>query len=323
MKEIYNWGIIGPGRIAHKFTTGLQSLSRARLYSVASRSKDRAESFCNEYGFEKYFNSYEDMVNDPNLDIVYIATTNNVHYDHTLLCLKAGKAVLCEKPLALNSGQVYEMIDCSREKKVFLMEALCTRFMPNMLMLKKQIELGVIGKPIMLQCDFGFIKPFDPLDRVYDQACGGGSVPDIGIYPVFTSLFLFGKPIKIKVVSVAAPSGTDWTTSVLLSHKDGEISMLSSSFQTQLNNEARVYGTKGQLKIPRQFSRGNNLKFVNPDGLETDIPVNMISNGYNYEAAEVMSCLDNGLIESPSMSHSFSVQLIEVLDEISSKCNEL
>ncbi|MDR2384241.1 MAG: Gfo/Idh/MocA family oxidoreductase [Tannerella sp.] len=317
--KIYNWGIIGPGRIAHKFAEGLKILPQARLYAVASRSRERAEDFRMAHGFEKAFGSYTEMLEDPALDVVYIATTNNLHFEHTLLSLKAGKATLCEKPFASDLSQVKEMIACAREKNIFLMEALCTRFMPSMLQLKEQIASGIIGKPVMLQCDFGFVSPFDPQKRLYALELGGGSIPDIGIYPIFTALYLFGKPVEIHVTSIPAPTGTDWTTAFLFKHTGGEISMLSSTFQTLLENEARVYGDKGQLKLHRKFSSSERLSFIDNESNETTLQAGMTGNGYNYEATEVMNCLDKGLIQSPAMSYAFSVDLISLIDEISAK----
>jgi len=318
-KKTYNWGIIGPGKIARKFTEGLKILPAARLYAVASRSLERAEAFRQEYGFEKAYGSYPEMLADPALDIVYIATTNNLHCEHTLMCLNAGKAVLCEKPFASDRSQVERMIACSREKKVFLMEALCSRFMPTMRELKRQIDAGRIGKPIMLQCDFGFILPFDAQHRVYTPELGGGSIPDIGIYPAFTALYLFGYPVEIHVVSLPCPTGTDATTAVLFKHQGGEISMLSSSFQTQLNNEAHVYGELGHLKLHRLFSKTDSLSLCDNDNQTVLLMKEMTGNGYNYEAEEVMRCLDQKLIESPAMPHQFSLDLISLLDVITQK----
>lgn len=319
MKKVYKWGIIGPGNIAGKFAGGLQILPNAERYAVASRSSEKAEAFKAKYGFKKAFDSYEEMLKDPDLDVVYIATTNNMHFEHTMMCLEAGKAVLCEKPFASNLSQVKQMIDKAREKQVFLMEALWSRLIPSMMQFKAQMEAGVIGKPFLLQCDFGFISPFDPYKRVYDPALGGGSIPDIGIYPVFTAMYLFGKPENIQVTSVPAPTGTDWTTSILFKHKNKEISMLTSSFEMVLENEARVYGELGSLKLHRMFHMPVPLTFRANDGKETAIPLEMEGNGYNYEAAEVMDCLDKGLIESPAMSFDFSLELMSVLDKIVEK----
>jgi len=319
MKKTYKWGILGAARIAEKFTEGLNILPNAERYAIASRSLERAEAFKEKHDFVKAFGSYEEMLADPELDIVYIATTNNLHFEHTMLCLEAGKAVLCEKPFASDSSQVEQMVNKAREKNVFLMEALWSRFIPSMIQFKEMVENEAIQRPLLLQCNFGFISPFDPYNRIYDPALGGGSIPDIGIYPIFTAIYLFGKPESIDVMSVPAPTGTDWTTSILFKHKKKEISMLTSSFEMILDNEARVYGEGGYLKLHSMFHMPTRLTLHTNDGRETEIPLNLIGNGYNYEAAEVMDCLDNGLIESPSLPHAFSLDLMQVLDEVSRK----
>lgn len=320
MGKKFNWGVIGPGRIARKFVEGLQALPEAGLHSVASRSAERAAAFARDFGFERSFGSYAEMLADPALDVVYVATTNNLHFEHTMLCLNAGKAVLCEKPFASDRFQVSRMIACAREKRLFLMEAICTRFMPNIIEMKRQIEAGAVGRVAMLQCDFGFVKPFDADDRVFNLALGGGSVPDIGIYPVFMALYLFGRPTEVKVVSVPSPTGSDMTTAVLLLHAGGEISMLSSSFATLLPNEARVYGDKGHLTAHRLFSKSDRLTFTGNDEAIVELPAGIDGNGYNYEAAEVMRCLAAGMTESPAMPLDFSQMLMETLDEITEKC---
>ena len=155
MKVNYNWAILGAGLIAEEFAEGLSIVPNAVLYAVGSRSIERADSFKQRHGCVRAYDSYAQMLADPEVDIVYIATTNNVHFEHTMMCLEAGKAVLCEKPFASNLQQVRLMVAKAKEKNVFLMEALWTRFIPSMIELKKQLELGSIGRPKMLQCDFG------------------------------------------------------------------------------------------------------------------------------------------------------------------------
>jgi len=322
MTKIHKWGILGAARIAHKFAEGLKILPNAERYAVAARSLERAKTFKEKHGFTKAFGSYEEMLADPDLDVVYIATTNNLHYEHTMMCLEAGKAVLCEKPFASDLSQVKQMVEKAREKNVFLMEALWSRFIPSTIQFKEQVENGAIKRPMLLQCDFGFISPFDPYNRIYNPELGGGSIPDIGIYPIFTAMYLFGKPESIEVMSVAAPTGTDWTTSILFKHKKKEISMLTSSFEMILDNEARVYGEGGYLKLHSMFHMPTRLTLRTNDGRETDIPLNHVGNGYNYEAAEVMDCLDKGLIESPSLPHAFSIELMEVLEEVIRKAEK-
>ena len=322
MNKTYKWGILSAARIAGKFAEGLKILPNAERYAIAARSLERAEVFREKHNFAKAFGSYEEMLADPDLDIVYIATTNNLHFKHTMMCLEAGKAVLCEKPFASGLSQVEQMVNKAREKNVFLMEALWSRFVPSMIQFKEMMENGAIKRPMLLQCNFGFISPFDPHNRIYNPELGGGSIPDIGIYPIFTAMYLFGKPESIEVMSVAAPTGTDWTTSVLFKHKKKEISMMTSSFEMILDNEARVYGEGGHLKLHSMFHIPTRLSLRTNDGRETDIPLNHTGNGYNYEAAEVMDCLDKGLIESPSLPHSFSIELMKVLEEVSRKAQE-
>lgn len=322
MKVNYNWAILGAGLIAEEFAEGLSIVPNAVLYAVGSRSIERAESFKQRHGCARAYDSYAQMLADPEVDIVYIATTNNVHFEHTMMCLEAGKAVLCEKPFASNLQQVRLMVAKAKEKNVFLMEALWTRFIPSMIELKKQLELGSIGRPKMLQCDFGFVSPFDPAHRDYAPELGGGSVPDIGIYPIFTSMFLFGKPQSMHVTSIASPTGTDWTTAILFKHKGGEISMLSSSFESILRNEACVFGETGRLRLHAMFHMPVPLSRIDNSGIEVEIPFSLVGNGYNYEAEEVMRCLGSGLIESAGMSHSFSLDLMEVLDEVVQKATD-
>jgi predicted dehydrogenase len=317
----YNWGMLGAGRIANKFADGLKCLPNANRYAVAARSLERAEVFKNNHDFEKAYGSYEEMLADPQVDVVYISTTNNLHYEHTMMCLEAGKAVLCEKPFASNREQVEKMVAKAREKNVFLMEALWSRFLPSMIQFKEQVERGNIGKPLLLQCNFGFISPFDPNKRVYDPALGGGSIPDIGIYPIFTAMYLFGYPEKIEVMSVPSPTGTDWTTSILFKHKGKEISMLLSSFEMIPDNEARLYGEGGFLKLHSMFHMPTRLSIKRNDGNEEEIFVSSTGNGYNYEAAEVMACLGRKQIESPELPLSFSLDLMQVLDEVSRKAS--
>ena len=319
MKKKYNWGIIGAAHIAEKFAEGLKELPEAVCYAIASRSQEKAETFRKENGFEKAYGSYEAMLEDPLVDIVYIATPNNLHFEHTIMSLEAGKAVLCEKPFASNLSQVEQMIQKAKEKKLFLMEALWSRFLPSILAFKQQVQEGAIGKPLLLEADFGFKANYHPQSRVFDPELGGGSVPDIGIYPLWLALYLFGKPESVQVTSVAAPTGTDMTTSILLKHAGGEISVLTSSFAMHLDSEAKLFGENGSLRLCRMFHIPTKLMIRKEYNEEQEIPVISVGNGYNYEAKEVMECLNRGETESQGMPLSFSLDLIRLLDEVGEK----
>ena len=310
---------MGAAHIAGKFAEGLKELPDAVCYAIASRSQEKAEIFRKENGFEKAYGSYEAMLKDPLVDIVYIATPNNLHFEHAMISLEAGKAVLCEKPFASDLLQVQQMIQKAKEKKLFLMEALWSRFLPSIQSFKRQMQEGAIGKPLLLEVDFGFKANYNPQSRLFDPELGGGSIPDIGIYPLFLALYLFGKPESVQVTSVAAPTGTDMTTSILLKHAGGEISVLTSSFAMRLNTEAKLFGETGSLRLCRMFHIPTQLMIRKGDDEEQEIPVKSVGNGYNYEAKEVMECLDRGETESQSMPLSFSLDLIRLLDEVGEK----
>jgi len=319
MNKKYRWGIIGAAKISEKFAEGLKELPDAICYAIAARSEERAEAFRQKYGFEKAYGSYEAMLADQQVDIVYIATTNNLHFEHTMMSLEAGKAVLCEKPFASNLSQVEQMIQKAKEKNLFLMEALWSRFLPTVQSFKQKMQEGAIGKPLLLEVDFGIQPPYDPKSRQFDPELGGGSIPDIGIYPLFMAFYLFGKPTSVQVASVAAPTGTDMTTSILLKHAGGEISVLTSSFAMRLETEAKLFGETGSLRLCRMFHIPTKLMIRKGDNEEQEIPVNLTGNGYNYEAQEVMECLNRGETESQGMSLAFSLDLIRLLDEVCEK----
>jgi predicted dehydrogenase len=319
MEKKYRWGIIGAAKIAEKFAAGLKELPNAICYAIASRSQEKAEIFRQENGFEKAYGSYQAMLEDPLVDIVYIATPNNLHFENTIMSLEAGKAVLCEKPFASNLSQVEQMIRKAKEKKLFLMEALWSRFLPSIQACKQQMQEGAIGKPLLLETDFGFKANYHPQSRLFDPELGGGSVPDIGIYPLFLALYLFGKPESVQVTSVAAPTGTDMTTSILLKHAGGEISVLTSSFAMHLDSEAKLFGENGSLRLCRMFHIPTKLMIRKEYNEEQEIPVTSVGNGYNYEAKEVMECLNRGETESQGMSLSFSLDLIRLVDEVGEK----
>jgi len=310
-----NWGILGTGKIAGKFIEGLETVKGAKAYAVASRTEEKALEFANQYSVQVAYGSYAEMVNDPLVDVIYIATPNNLHYENTMLCLHAGKAVLCEKPFALNSSQLKEMIALAKAKKVFLMEALWTRFLPTIDKVMGLIASGAIGEPHMIKADFGFKANYSPESRLFDPALGGGSVLDIGIYPLFLSMLLFGKPTAVKSLAINAPTGTDMSTGILLSHDKGRLSVLASSFAVSLETKAEIVGTEGAISLHRMFHMPTSISLT-VNGKTKKVPVKMKGNGYNYEAEEVMRCLAIGQIESEKMPHSFSLDLMEVIDEI-------
>jgi predicted dehydrogenase len=311
----YNWGILGTGNIAVIFIEGLQSVKGANVYAVASRNEEKALEFANQNSIQVAYGSYQELVQDPLVDVIYIATPNNLHYENTKMCLNAGKAVLCEKPFALNSSQLEEMVALARSKKVFLMEALWTRFLPTIEKVINIIDSGAIGEPHLIKADFGFKAEFNPENRLFDAALGGGSVLDIGIYPLFLSQLLFGKPIAVKSLSVKASTGTDMTAGIILTHEKGRMSLLASSFAVSLETKAEIVGTEGTITLHRMFHMPTSIS-ITKDGKTKKVPVKIKGNGYNYEAAEVMICLSKGKTESDKLPLSFSLNLMKTIDDV-------
>lgn len=315
MSKEYKWGIIGAGHIAGSFAKGLKALPNAQCYAIASRDGEKAASFAAEYGFEKSYDSYQAMLQDPQVDIVYVATPNNLHYTHTMMALDAGKHVLCEKPFAITCSQAMTMMRVSREKNLFLMEALWSRFLPSMITASKLLGEGVVGKPLLLQAEFGIHPVYDENSRLFDPKLGGGSIADIGIYPIFLALFLFGDPLSMDVSSIPAPTGVDMTTTIVMTHREGRMSVLTSSFAFDMESDAKITGDAGRLRLCRMFHTPTKLMLRrNVEEAETEIPVEMVGNGYNYEAAEVMRCIDEGLIESDIWNHSQTLRLLDIVE---------
>ena len=213
----YNWGILGVGNISHKFVKGLRDSLGANCYCVASRSKQKAREFADHYHIPVYYGSYEELAKDPSVQVVYIATIHPLHCENTILCLEHKKAVLCEKPFAMNTREAKRMIASAQKNNTFLMEALWTKFLPSIHKVKELIETKAVGEPIAIKADFGFNRPFDSNHRFFIPELGGSSLLEIGIYPVFLSLLLFGVPDHYSAHSVKSPTGTDITTGIFFS----------------------------------------------------------------------------------------------------------
>ncbi len=311
------WGILGPGKIAGKFAKDLLKVADAIPYAVASTQAERAISFAKEYHFQKHFDSYESMLADPALEVVYIATPHVFHHQNTLMCLQAGKAVLCEKPFAMNLGQVEEMINLAKQKNVFLMEALWTRFLPHFQYVLDIIQKKTFGKLLSLEADFGIDVPFDEHSRLYNKSLGGGGLLDVGIYPVFASLQFLGYPIEIQAHADFATTGVDSRCEMLFKHGNKAESKLYCSTVKRTSTEAKLVFEKGSILMNSRFHEPSTVTISSAEGTKT-IDFNYQTNGYYYEAAHVTDCLQKGLKESPLMNFESSRDLIKLLDAVRS-----
>ena len=312
--KTYNWAILGCGKIAGKFASDLKLLDNANLYAAASRNLERAQGFAEEHGFDKAYGSYTEMVSDPEVDVVYIATPHSHHMEHSILCLEHKKAVLCEKALALNAKEVQSMIAASRENHTFLMEAFWTIFQPKF---KKVLELAndpELGQLKFVKSDFMFNPEVDPEKRLYNIELGAGSLLDIGIYPIFRSLVLLGKPSGMKTMPRLLESGVEESIFMLFEYENGSMASLTSSFAASSKNETELCFEHGFIK----FERDHDIPiYLGKNGAVTEIKVDAGEGmGYELEAAHVMDCLDQGRKESPTLPLSFSLDLMQLMDEV-------
>ena len=316
MKKKYKWGILAPGKMSAKFTRGLQLLDNVELYAVGSRDLNRAGKFAAEFGFKKAYGSYEELAADKEVDVIYVASPHSYHHDHTMLCLRNRKAVLVEKAFALNSHEANEMLDEAARQKVFLMEALWPPFQPLYIKTHEILGSGEPGKIIQLNARFGFQAPFNPVDRKFNLELGGGSLLDIGIYPVIDTLSFLGVPDKITAEATFSETGSEDSISIIFGYNDRRMATLYSSFRTAAGIGSDLLCENGNLL----FSRGRDMSqrlTVALNGKETMeyslLPEGM---GYHFEAMEVMKCLDEGKLESDIVPHSFTRDLINTLDRI-------
>ncbi len=316
MRDKFRWGILSTGRIAGVFATGLHSLDDAELVAVGSRSQVAADKFADRFDIPRRHASYEALAEDPEVDGIYIATPHSLHKENTLLCLAAGKPVICEKPFAINAAQAAEMITLAREKKIFLMEAMWTRFLPPFVKLRELLADKVIGDVRMLQADFGFRTNVNPQGRLFNPELGGGALLDVGIYPVSLASMLFGRPSRITSMANVSELGVDEQAAIILGYAGGQMALLATAIRTSTLQETFILGTEGQIEIHRQWWTGSKMT-VRVQGQEPkviDMPI--VGNGYNYEAAELQACVRAGKLESDILPLDESLSMMKTLDEI-------
>ena len=313
MSDKIGWGILGAGSIARKFATDLKNLDDARLVAVGSRSADKAAAFADEVGGERAYGSYAGMVNDPEVDVVYVATPHPFHREHAILCLEAGKAVLGEKPMAVNAGQVRDMVACAREEDVFMMEAMWTRFNPVTVQVRRWLAEGKIGDVRLLEVDFGFRAGLNPEGRLFNLDLAGGALLDVGVYVVAYAAMVFGRsPTQIQASAHIGEMGVDEQTAMLFKYDAGQLALLSCAVRASTPHEARIMGSEGSIHIPAFWHAASATLAV--QGQEPVVCTGAF--GYHYEAAEVMACLRAGQKESATMPLDESIAIAETMDEV-------
>jgi len=319
MEKMIKWGIIGLGNIAHKFAADLLLVDGVCIEAVASRDSQKAKDFAHQYHSKKAYSSYQELAEDPEVEIIYIATPHAFHYGNTMMCLRAGKSVLCEKAFGMNSKEVESMITEANTRNLFLMEALWTRFIPATEKLLELVVQNTIGQIKHIRADFGFIADKNPNRRLFNKELGGGSLLDVGIYPVYLSILLLGLPKEIIAKAQMTKSHVDSFCAMLFDYTNGAKAILESHIESTTPVEAYIYGSKGSIKMHKNFHHSKELT-IHLEGEEpSSIQIEYIGNGYYHEILEVMICLRNKKTESSKMPHQMSIDLIKTLDRVRSE----
>jgi dihydrodiol dehydrogenase / D-xylose 1-dehydrogenase (NADP) len=315
-KPIIRWGILGPGSIANSLAKGVSALPDAEVYAVGSRDPIKAELFADKYNIPVSYGSYQELVDDPAVDVVYVATPHPYHAEHTLMALNAGKPVLCEKPFTINRGELERLVRVAREKKLFLMEAMWTRYFPIMVKVRELVKAGAIGEVRMVQADFGFRAEMNPNGRLFDPALGGGALLDVGVYPISFAHMILGTPDRITGLATMCETGVDEQAAIVLGFPGGALALLSTAVRTETEQAAQVIGTEGRISIPTSWWKPNILILSRTGQSDETIELPGNPAGFVYEAEEVGKCLRAGKLESDVMTLDDSLAIMHTMDTL-------
>jgi dihydrodiol dehydrogenase / D-xylose 1-dehydrogenase (NADP) len=314
MQEKIRWGILGCGYIARAFAKSLLMIPDATLVAVASRTPRKAKEFADEFRLTRWFKTYEELLQDPKIDIVYIATTHNFHFDNMRLCLNYDKHIVCEKPFTLNERSAREIFRTAKRKKLFVLEAMWTRFLPAIVELQKKLREEVIGEIHKVQADFWINIPYDANHRLYAKKLAGGALLDLGIYPLtFADIVFNTAPIRITSRAILGKSGVDEASYYLLEYKGNRVAQLSSSCRAAAPHRATIIGTKGYIEVP-DFFHPQEFTINHAGGKSQRVKAPYKVNGYIHEAIEAMQCLRAGSDESKIMSHAKTLEILKLMD---------
>lgn len=319
------WGILGAGRNSGKFASDFPLIPGCELYGIASRQLSKAQQFAQEYRISHSYGSYKELISHPEIDIIYIGTVNNTHYELTRESLLAGKSVLCEKPFTLHAEQTRELIELARSKKLFLLCGIWSRFFPVIRQIAQGLQNGIYGTPLLAQMDFCFKGNNNPQGRLLNPALGGGALADVGIYPLSIAQFLLGEIIDFSASAILSPEKIDLRVIINARHKSGAISALSAAIDTFSSREASISTDNVRILIHCPFwkassaiihhygeSVGSSPEKERIETIDQPYP----GKGFHFEIAHVNQCLRDGLIESPLLTHNEMLKIDLLLDQI-------
>jgi predicted dehydrogenase len=321
MDDTIGWGILATGKIARGFATNLRATPGARIAAVGSRSLEGAQAFADEYAEPGTIahSSYAALVADPSVDVVYIASPNSMHLEHALLAFDAGKPVLCEKALTLNTAEAEEMVRVAGERGLFLMEAMWMACNPVILTMLADLRSGRFGTPRQVRADLGFIVDRPSTDRTLDPALGGGALLDMGVYPLTFAHLVLGEPVGLVAAAHLSEQGVDLNIAIAGRYAGGAVAALTASMTSMSPRSASIATDLGRIDLPGDFHHPSHAVFKPADGT-TAITITgaepLFGTGLGNEAAEVMRCLRQGLLESPLVPHQQTLSLMRQMDTI-------
>lgn len=310
------WGILGTGFIARAMADALALIPEAKLVAVGSRTQTTADAFGRAYDVPNCFDSYQAVVSCPDVDVVYVATPHVFHARDAMMALVHGKAVLCEKPFTMNAIEAADVIELARSRKLFLMEAMWTRFVPAVVRLREWIQEKKIGRLLQIHASLGWKMEFDAKSRLFDPALGGGALLDLGVYPISFCSMLLGTPAEVAGVMDPAPTGVDMQCAEVMHYTSGAIASTAASFIANLPSDALVIGSNGSIRVHGPLFAPQALTLQLGDGQPQTLEFLYLGNGYVHEAIEVMNCIAKGKIESDIMSLDETLSVMQTLDQV-------
>lgn len=315
MADQVRWGILGPGNIANRLAEGVSALPDATVLAVGSRDIQRANAFADKWQIPRRYGSYDDLLADPDVDIVYVSTPHPFHAPCSLMAIEAGKPVMCEKPFTVNAAEAQRVVEAARRKGVFLMEAMWTRFFPLMARLRDIVAGGEIGEVRLVHADFGFRAGFNPEGRLFNPSLAGGGLLDVGVYPISLASMLLGTPNRVSGLATLGETGVDESAAIALGYPSGALASLTTGVRVTTPHLAIVCGTDGSVNIPSPWWVPERMT-VSRGRRSAEYSEPKIASGFEYEAEEAGRCLREGLKESPILPLDETVAIVDTMDQL-------
>lgn len=310
------WGIVGTGGIAAAFATDLKLTDSGETIAVGSRSKESADRFADALDIPHRHGSYESLVADPDVDVVYVATPHQMHHDNAVLALRAGKPVLVEKPFTMNADEARDVVRVARETGLFCMEAMWTRFLPHVKVIREWLTSGVLGHIVTVSADHGQWFAEVPEFRLFAPKLGGGALLDLGVYPVSFASMVLGTPSRIVAMADPAFTGVDAQTSMLFGYDTGAQAVLTCTLRAKSPTRATIVGTEARIEVDGDFYAPAGVTLITRDGDETRVESKHDGRGLRHQADEVARWLASGGLESPLMPLDETISIMATMDTV-------